>query len=51
MLGYVLDPGWYDQYWYSDPTGRVGTPHPAVGLAALILSVVLLGVMAFVQGA
>ena len=50
MLGYVLDPGWYAHQRYADPTGRVGTPHPAVALGLLMSSAVLVGLVVFIQG-
>jgi len=50
MLGYVLDPGWYEYQQYGDPTGRVGAPHPVLALGLLVSSALLLGLMFLGQG-
>jgi hypothetical protein len=46
MLPYSVDPRWYETYWYADPTGRAGVPHPAVAVGLLLASALLIGSLA-----
>lgn len=46
MLPYVLDPNWYETYWYGDPIGRAIEPHPIVLIGVALCSAVLIGALA-----